>query len=172
MFTDLDQQDSNPPALPPPTQDDDVVIEADGTTQGAPPANNPYLAQLNQVIVDLTSTIVMYWEGWWPVLHILIDMALPDSSSCALHLTIDLLGFKNMKSLSLDILGLNDMPESDGDAIVSDIDSEFADLVGIIAAAVGVAMQVAYFALKALVQILRRRNGSSGQPWLAILYYM
>ena len=126
VVADLMRHDPNAP-------DPDTQQPLDGTADGRRESQTiKTQAYAEARLQEATDLISVYWSGWWPTVHFEVQHEFVTDVMVSIHITVDILGSVNIVGFDIKFLGLEDMSEAEGDALVDSIRplSESAGLAG------------------------------------------
>ncbi len=70
---------------------------------------------------EANNMISMYWTGWWPTLHFVVQREIISGVVLSIHITLDILGSVGIETFNVEFRGVQDMTESEGDDLVNRI---------------------------------------------------
>ena len=94
-------------------------VEADGSNPGASDLQSDESEDyFNDKLGEAHNMISLYWTGWWPTLHFVIQQELMTDVVLSIHLTVDILGSVGIENFNVEFLGVEDMTEPEADDVI------------------------------------------------------
>ncbi|NWF95803.1 MAG: hypothetical protein HXY34_06640 [Candidatus Thorarchaeota archaeon] len=123
VVADLNKADPNSPN---PTE----PVESDGTPKGKAEATRTAQVYAESKMADANSAIMVYWTGWWPLVHFVIEYGVVSGVYVSVHITADILGSIDIAGFSIQFLGIETMSAAQGDSLVDQLGLRVDSLVG------------------------------------------
>ncbi|NWF96572.1 MAG: hypothetical protein HXY34_10575 [Candidatus Thorarchaeota archaeon] len=111
VVADFNRHDQNSPS---PTE----PVESDGTANGAAECHGGAQALFEAKLGEAANMVSLYWTGWWPTLHFVVQRELMTDVVISIHLAVDILGNVEIEAFNVEFLGIQDMTEGEADDMV------------------------------------------------------